>query len=524
MNRKQVITLMMMAVLLFSFTGIQAQTLEEGIKMYRYERYETARKILEPLAAGSTVANYYLGLAELSMENTEKAKTIFAKFPDDAANMSGLARVAYTEKNVAEGNRLAKIVADKAKRKEWEPLRFAADAINYTEGGDKQQAIEWYKKALERNEHPDIRIALGDAYIKVQGGGGEAMNNYEKVIAKDATNSLAYSRIGAVWYAATRYDLALESYQKAKETDPTNPIPYRNLANAYFWVSKFDLAKQNIEKYLELSDKSLEDQIQYGNILYLSKDYPAAIQKMEELIRSGIVKPGFYGILAYSQLETKDSVNALNNVRTYFAVQSPEKIFSSDYLNYGKIALMNGMEDSADYYFNKAVAIDTTAKRAETQRQVAEAFRERKGAESYARAGEWYGKIVAENPDTKLTDYYYWGFWSYYGGQIEVAQKAFENMYAKDSTQPSAVFWRGRVLAASDEEAKTGVSVPFFTKWLDMEGTKDKGLLMQAYQYLALYYYNSNEWDHTRQYLTKIEELEPANSFLQQLKEAMKAK
>lgn len=506
-------------------TSVKAQSIEEGIKMYRYERYETAKKILEPMATGSTLANYYLGLSELAMDNAAQAKTIFSKYPDDPANMSGQARVAYKEKNFAEGDRIASMIAGKAlkNKKEWIPLRYAADAITYSEGTNKQQAIDWYKTALERKEHIDMRIALGDAYLKIQGGGGEAMNNYEKAVAIDPKNSLAYSRIGALWYAAKRYELALESYQKAKDTDPENPIPYRDLANAYFWVNKFDLARQNIEKYLSLSDQSMEDQIQYGNILYLSKDYPAAIQKMEELIQKGIIKPGFYGILAYSQLEIKDSINALNNVRKYFAVQHPEKIFPSDYLNYGRIVLLNGMLDSADYYFQKAVTIDTSADKADTYRKIAEAYRERKGAEAYAKAGEWFGKIVAENPDTKLTDYYYWGFWSYYGGKIEVAQQAFESMYAKDSTQPSAVFWVGRVLAASDEEAKTGVSVPYFTKWMDMPGEKDKSLMMQACQYLALYYYNTRDWDIAKKYLVKIEELDASNTFLKQLREAMAA-
>ena len=72
-----------------------AQSLEEGVKMYQYERYQSAKKILTPLAASSPAANYYLGLSELALENTNEAKTIFSKYAEDAANMAGLARVAF---------------------------------------------------------------------------------------------------------------------------------------------------------------------------------------------------------------------------------------------------------------------------------------------------------------------------------------------------------------------------------------------------------------------------------------------
>src|SRR5689334_13537483 len=137
----------------------QAQSLDEGIKLVKYERYESARKVLAPMAGGNAAANYYLGLADLGLEDVTAAKADFAKFPQDPANMAGMARVAYTEKNVAEGNRIAKEVAGKAKKKDWEPLKYAADAITYTDGGDFQQAIAWYKDALTKNDNADLHIS-----------------------------------------------------------------------------------------------------------------------------------------------------------------------------------------------------------------------------------------------------------------------------------------------------------------------------------------------------------------------------
>jgi len=508
-----------MAAMTLSFS-VQAQTLEDGVKMYKYERYESAKNALTPLAASNTTANYYLGLAELGLGNTNEAKAIFTKYPEDAANMAGLARVAFVSNNPAEGTRLAQVVADKAGKKGWEPLKFAADAITYTDGGNRQQAIEWYETALKRNDNPDIRIALGDAYLKLpdNSGGGKAMSSYESVTAKDPKNSLAFSRIGALWYAAKNYPLALENYQKAKDADPSNPLPYRDLANAYFWTGKYDLAKQNIEKYLELSDKSAEDLINYGNILYLSKDYEGAIKVMQDLLGKGIAKPGMYGILGFSQYETKDYPNALQNVREYFAKQDPKKLTPFDYLQFGKIAMANELSDSAEYYLNQAVAQDTATNKSETYRQIAEGF---KTSKDYAKSAQWYEKLVTAYPETQPLDYFWWGAMHYYAKNYDAAAKAFEAMETKYPDQPSATYWRGRVAAAQDDEGKTGLAVPHYEKWLDTVGydyekTSD---LMYAYQYLALYYYNTENSEKTKFYMDKIEAIEPQNSFLKQLKE-----
>lgn len=504
----------------------QAQTLEDGVKMYNYERYESAKKILSPLAATNPTANYYLGLSELALDNANEAKNTFSKYAEDAANMAGLARVAYANNNVEEGNKLAQTIADKAKKKEWEPLKYAADAITYSEGTNKQNAIDWYKKALasknvSKNDSMELLIAVGDAYKTVQGGGGEAMNSYERVTGREPNNSLAYSRIGALWYAAKNYKLALENYNKAKESDPKNPLPYRDLANAYFWTGKYDLAKQNIEEYLKLSDKSTEDQIQYGNILYLSKDYPGAISKMNELINSGVSKPGFYGVLAYSQLETKDTANALINVRKYFSMQKPEKLYPLDYMNYGKILLANNMTDSADVYFNKAIAKDTSSNKDETYRQIADGF---KGSKDYGKSAEWYNKMITANPNASAIDYFWRGAMYYYSKNYDGAAKAFEGMETKYPDQPSAIYWRGRVAAATDEEGKTGVAAPYYTKWLDKVGPEydKKSDLMQAYQYLTLYAYNTGDKATMKTYMDKIESLEPDNAFLKQMKDLMK--
>lgn len=503
--------------------GAQAQSLEEGIKMLNYERYESAQKVLQPLAAGNARANYYLGLAQLGNEDTAAARATFLKFPEDPANIAGIARVYFAQGKNTEGTAKALLAASKAKKKETDPQRFAADALA-VDGGSPAMAVDLYKKLLEKDpENASLRIAFGDASQKLDNSGaGNAMTAYEHVIAKDSKNSLAYSRIGRLWYAARRYDSALVNYSRAKEADPTNPLPYRDLANAYFYVGKYELAKQNSDEYLKYSDKSVDDRIQHANLLYLAKYYPEAISEMEQLISSGVEKPYMYRVIGYSQAETKAFDKALVNMDKFFAKQDPKKVLPSDYMYYGKILAQTGKPDEADLNFNKAVAADTAKDKSETYRSIADGFVELK---SYAKAGTWYGKIVAEKPDTKVMDYFNWGLYKYYGKEYEEAAKAYAAMHAKFPEQPSAVYWQGRVAAAIDPEAKTGAALPFFNEWLrtadNANYVKKNPDLIKAYQYIALYNYNSGNKAEAKIYVDKIFALDPNDALAKQLKDIM---
>lgn len=514
-------TIVLLSALAFAATA-QAQSLDEGVKMYKYERYQSAEKALTPLAAGNAMANYYLGLSQLAENKVNDAKATFAKYPDDPANMSGNARIAFMEKNVMQGNQLAANVAAKAKKKDWQPLKYAADAITYTDGGNTQQAIDWYKAALQNTDDADVHIDLGDAYQKTAGGGGEAMNNYEHVTEKDTTNSLAFSRIGALWYAAHNYQSALDNYSRAKNADPSNPLPYRDLANAYFWVGKYDLALQNIQQYMNLSDKTTADKIQYLDILYLSKNYKDAAAQAQDLINSGEKNPDIYGILGFSQNELKDSVNALNNARIFFQQKDPSKIRPLDYVSYAQIWMSNSKADSANYYFSKAIAADTAQDKSDLYRQIAENFKDSK---NYAMSAQWYNKLITENPSTQALDYFWAGVMYFYAQDYTNAATVFEKFETKYPDQPSATYWRGRVAAAQDPEAKSGAAVPFFTKWITAVGpTYDKkNDLKLAYEYLLLYYYNKNDKANEQTYKEKITAIDPADNMVKQIEAAEKS-
>lgn len=503
--RKYFITM----VLIGSAVLSMAQTIDEAVQLIKYERFESAKKILQPLSANNALANYYLGLCELGNDNgnAAAAKTIFQKYPDDAANMAGLARIMFIENKAPEAMSMLTKVAGKAKRKDYLPYKYAADAINYTEGGDPNVAIEWYKKALEVERTGDLHLALGDVYRKIQGGGGNAMNNFEYGEGFADTKSMANYKMGNLWYAAKNYDSALVKYAKASAFDAKNPLPYNDLANAYIKINKYAKAKENIELYLPLSDNTIDDQIRYANVLYLSKNYPDAINKMKELIAKGIEKPYMYRVIGYSQYETKDYANALIHMDKFFSKQEAKKVIPLDYFYYGKILLRDSTKKAAaNDQFLKGIAIDTTTDKAPTLRNIAEAYYE---AEDYATAANWYKQIAESNYLSKEDRDFWWaGYMSYYSNDLITAEQMFVKYNQINPTEPLGILWLAKTNEkAKDKEFKNGAASAFYTKWLTMvnesDATKKKDFT-KAYTYLAMLAYNMNQKEDVKKYADKL--------------------
>ena len=496
--------ILLLAFCLLANNRIQAQTLDEAIQFIKYERYESAKSILTPLSATDAKANYYLGLCELAKENLAGAKTIFQKYPEDVANNAGLARVMILENKTPDAMTLLTKVAGKVKKKDWLPFKYAADALTYTEGGDPNKAIEWYKLANEVMLNGDNYIGMGDAYRKMQGGGGNAMTNYEYAETYPTTQSIANTKMGNLWYAAKNYDSALAKYARASALDAKNPLPYKALADAYYKINKFKISKENIEKYLELSDKTIDDQIQYANTLYLAKDYAGAIQKMNELIGKGTEKPYMYRVLGFSQFETKDFGNALINMNKLFAKQDPAKIIPLDYIYFGKLLSKDSTKtNEAAAAFAKGIQVDTATDKSATMRGIAETYYD---LLSYANAAMWYQKII--DTGTPLFEDFWWcGVMNYYAKNYQQADATFAALAIKYPEEPSCIFWRARIAAADkDAENKTGAASDLFKQWITMikEDPAKKKDLTKAYTYLAIVSFNTGKKEDAKLYCDKL--------------------
>ena len=501
--------------------GVRAQNLESGIKMYNYNRWQSAQKILLPLAATDAKANYYLGLTYLELGDLATAESTFTKFPDDPANKSGLARLAFAKNDNAKGMQLAKELAETAKKKETDPLRYAADAVLHSNGGDYMQAIKWDSAAYKKGAHDAaLLIALGDAFRKVSGGGGEAMNNYESACDVEKNNSLGYSRIGDLWFDATNYKLALDNYSKAKEFDASNPLPYKALALAFQRSGKYDKALENIREYLKYSDNSFADKRMNAEILYQSKNYCEAIKAARELQSvtpmADSVKVELVGIIGFSQIYCNDSLEAVKNIRTYLSMQQPSKIRPATYIDYGKLWLKLDNLDSAAYYYGLGLSADTSKDKTETYRQLADAYKAKK---NYCKSAEWYNNLVKSRPETQPSDYAWRGIMYYFCGDYQSTINCMVDMEKRYPDQPSAYLYAAKAAAAIDSTDTSGLAVPYYAQWFEKVGPNydKKNELKPAYGYLLVYYFNKDDKDKLELYKSKLRALDPDDKYLKQI-------
>jgi tetratricopeptide (TPR) repeat protein len=315
---------------------------------------------------------------------------------------------------------------------------------------------------------------------------------------------------------------ALSNYNLAKESDRENPLPYGDLAEAYYRSGKMELAKQNIVEYLKLSDKSTRDQLRYGNILYLTKDYAGAEKVYTDLITKGEGKktPSLYRGLAFAQYQNKDYKNALTSFDAYRAAVPESEYDYEDYLYYAAVNSVLAKEDTAnaDKYkaaaetgYSKALEAPTANDKKEVYRLIADAYKDTK---EWGKVSEWYGKLVDGYPnEAEATDYFNAGYYAYFAKDFKTAETRLNAFNTKFPEENLGYFWLGRVLAAQDADVKTGIAAETFKTWLSRPAkeneVRDNKDLNYAYQYLMVLAYNKGQGKEAIDYAKKILEIMP---------------
>jgi tetratricopeptide (TPR) repeat protein len=212
------------------------------------------------------------------------------------------------------------------------------------------------------------------------------------------------------------------------------------------------------------------------------------------------------------------------NMDRFFEKIDKKKIIPSDYMYYGKILLCDSSTASkASNFFDKGIALDTTSDKAPLYKQLAESYKE---AQNYAMAAQYYQKVLDSNsPTIEALDYWWCGAMHYYNKDYVNADMLYKIMGEKFPDEPSSFYWRGNVTVASkDKEYKNGAASEYFTKWLSMvkfDDPEKKKNLIKAYTYLAMVAYNANKKEETKQYVGKLQLLDPADDTAAQLVKAL---
>lgn len=546
-----------------------AQSIDDGLKNLYYGKYAAAKADFEKVIASKPNeerAHYYLGIAELGLENKTGAAAAFQKglqaVPNSPLLTAGMGRIDLLNGDAAAAKQKFDAANAATKGKNGDVARAIADANTEVKGGDKQLALkvmetlvnnEGLKKKDQYTPTAADYIELGDVYRYLGGeNGGKAINAYEKALELDAKNAEAVVKQGHVNYNAKLLEQTVAEYARATQLDPNYAPAFYELYQFYYTPRprQFSLpkAKEYLQKYLALSDQAdrVKNEYYLSSIMFLDKDYDAAINKAKGLIPQANegYKMKLERLIADAYLQKGDSLAAQKSFDDYVNKVGKDKLEPIDYKLGSEIYSRIKTTDSVTQAKNSQLSLEylekyansDTVKDLDRYEGVAKAFQQ---AKLFAKAGEWYQRYadlkVEQKEKPAAVDWYNIGL-NYYlasaGATIDTSmlaksQAAFTQLATNFPDLTTGHYWQGMAAAAKDVEAKSGVALPFFEKYLTLaEGdpAKNKAGLIKAYTYLMVYYYNKDDKANMQKYMDKLAPLDPASEPLKQIKDVMASK
>lgn len=519
----------MMMLVLLSFFATSAQSIDDGIKALDYENYATAKRIFKQLIIQNPAEArnyYYLGQAYTWLGQGDSARIIYnagtQADPKSIYNFIGMGRTYLDQNNLQK----AKEYFDRA-----QSLTTAKDVTQYVLIGDAyansihpnyQEAINQLNKALTfNNKTADVYWELGIAY-EGQGKGGDAVSAYERAAELNPALAKASTRVGIIWRLARNYNQSLTSFQKALQADPNFPPAYREMAELYFYTSQFDKAKEAYQKYLDMADKDDYTQFRYAQYLFLTKDYQGSLTILNQL-RAKIDLPVMWRLSAYSNYESGNYQEGLNQMNTFFQKVDSARILSSDYEYYSKLLAKTNQDSLAIIYDLKAIQLDST-KFALYNDIGGILFMEKKYHEAALAYAE---KVKASKKDATLQDYFNEGKSFYFSKEFLAADSAFADMTTLNKQWPISYFWRARVMTNLDNpDSVKGLAAPYYQLVIEkasVDTVKYKKELMESYKYLGDINALKENYGASLYYYGKYMALDPANTEVPKTIESVKA-
>ncbi|MBC9930823.1 tetratricopeptide repeat protein [Chitinophaga qingshengii] len=568
MNRRKSL---LVALLCAASGSVMAQSVQDGLKDLYYGKNLSAKQTFEKVIAAKPAddkAYYYMGIAQLAMEDVAGATATFQKglaaVPTSALLQAGMGRIDLIKGDAAAAKTKFEAATAATQGRDGDVARAIADASTEVKGGDRAYALTVMDKLLnnEGRKKKDMYTATaadyieqGDAYRYLGGeNGGKAIAAYEKALELDANNAEAVMKQGLVNYNARLKAEAVADWTKATNMDPNYAPAFNELFLFYTTPKKDQLswekAAEYLEKYMAIADPADKTKNEYlaASVAFFKKDYDGAIHKGQAAIPSAneFYKNKFSLLVGDAYLQKGDSLNAKKVMDDYAQAVGESKLDSSDYKLLSTIYLRLKSSDSATQagYTDKALgylekfASSTTAKDPETFTQIADAL---KAARKFEQAADWYDKAnelrVANKEQLQAIDFFNVGINYYYAGVsvspydtalINKSDAAFQKVIDAKPELGTGYYWRGRANFAKDPQAQSGIAKPFYDKYIEITEPlgieKNKSTLTFAYTYELLYYYFKEDKANVQTWSDKLVAVDPNNVTVKQIKENMAAR
>lgn len=502
---KQVKVGILFCIALLSTSFAKAQSIEEGKRFMYYERYKSAKDVLEKLVAANSAnadAAYLLGQTYLALEDVASAKSLYQRTlmanPNSPLLIAAMGHIELLEGKLQDARSRFETAVSLTQGKSIGVLNAVGFANVDAKEGDAMYAVDKLKQATTIKGFKDAEVLtnLGDAYRKM-GDGGSALRSYESALAIAPNYAKASYRIGKVYQTQGRQqeEIFMRYYNDAIAKDAAYAPAYFNLYS-YFYETNVTRSAGYLDQYLNYADDDSKNCYYRASMKFAQGLFQETIIKADECIAAGgnAPYPNLYGLKGYAYNRLGDSINAKSSFETYLAKQVPEKLGPNDFATYAKILLkFPGNEVLAGNLTDKAVIADSLETgKVEYLKGMATYYLNLK---MYNEAADWYNKLVGVKKNVTKTDLYNAGYNYYKGGNYTKAIEVFDVYAQKFADDILGIYMVARSNALIDTTMTLGLAVPAYEKAIAVgeaytDTSKVRDQLLSSYKYLIAYYFN----------------------------------
>lgn len=543
-NRK---VILLGALAIMSSTGIvSAQDLNNAKKAIQEEQFDKAKEILKSLVESKPNEGknyYYLGNIYLKENQLDSAKYFFdqgiSARNKASLNYIGLAQIDLESDNLngAKAN-FAKAEKD-IRKKDYDEQLLIAHAYLEASTPNALEAERIAKEVIEKDyQIAEAYLVLGKSYL-LQDKVNEAFSAFSDAVAFDNSLLEAKMQVAIITKRARAFDQAIASFEEILKDNPNYAPAYREIADSYYLWSTRNAAKaselvgksrENYKKYIAATDNAIEARMKYADFLLSTDNYEELEKVANELKDVKGVNPRIYRYLGYAAFENKHYKESIQALEKYIS-DGKTKVIGRDYFYLG-LANINSRSAEANAYKK---GLEYLQKAVEAEPAIASAFNaygvELFRNENYQEAIDILSisAKVNEQPNSSYDNYYV--AYCYYllgidsdknqANYLNEADKYFNATIKGNPSIAEAYFFKARTNRYIDTEEGTEQVFKAYSGFIDeVEKEKEvsstnKERLVEAYNSVATYYANKDDYNKAKEFFEKTLVLEPSNEFAQ---------
>ncbi|WP_010249669.1 tetratricopeptide repeat protein [Myroides injenensis] len=544
-NRK---VILLGALAIMSSTGIvSAQDLNDAKKAIQEEQFDKAKEILKTLVESKPNEGknyYYLGNIYLKENQIDSAKYFFeqgiASRSKASLNYIGLGQIDLENGNISAAKANFTKAEKDIRKKDYDEQLLIAIAYLDASTPNALEAESIAKDIIEKDyQIAEAYLVLGKAYL-LQDKVNEAFSAFSDAVAFDNSLLEAKMQVAIITKRARAFDQAIASFEEILKDNPNYAPAYREIADSYYlWSTRnaskaeelIGKSKENYKKYIAATDNAIEARMKYADFLLSTANYQELEKVANELKDVKGVSPRIYRYLGYAAFENKHYKESIQALEKYIS-EGKAKVIGRDYLYLG-LANINGSSevDANAYkkgleYLQKAVQVEPAIAGAFNAYGV-ELFRNEKYQEAIDILS--ISAKVNEQPNSSYDNYYV--AYCYYllgidseknqENYLNEADKYFNATIKGNPNIAEAYFFKARTNRYIDTEEGTEQVFNAYTGFInEVEkeaevSSTNKDRLVEAYNSVATYYANKEDYNKAKEFFEKTLALEPSNEFAQ---------